>query len=219
MNKLSPLFFKVAFLFFLIAGAGAVRDIPKAQAEALITVNDVNDVVLAGNGRCTLREAIENANTDSDTTSGDCTAGAGDDTIVFKDQGGAPDIYELQAGLQVRDALEIAGLGQDDLSIQAAPFMPDPIFDVMVTLGGSVTFRDMTIRDANGTGNGGGIYNNGSTLFIINSRLRDNGAGHGGGLFNDGGDVTIEMRATRAATHCGYAHFIPRGGEAPETAN
>jgi hypothetical protein len=71
--------------------------------------------------------------------------------------------------------------------------MPDPIFDVMVTLGGSVTFRDMTIRDANGTGNGGGIYNNGSTLFIINSMLRDNGAGHGGGLFNDGGDVTIEM--------------------------
>ncbi|RLC76119.1 MAG: hypothetical protein DRJ03_29230, partial [Chloroflexi bacterium] len=50
-----------------------------------ITVDTIADNTTGGDGYCTLREAINNANTDSDTTSGDCTAGNGDDSIIFSD--------------------------------------------------------------------------------------------------------------------------------------
>ena len=49
---------------------------------ATISVDSANDDTTAGDGACTLREAINNASSDSDTTSGDCAAGeAGSDTL------------------------------------------------------------------------------------------------------------------------------------------
>ncbi|MCC7448008.1 MAG: CSLREA domain-containing protein, partial [Anaerolineae bacterium] len=42
---------------------------------ATITVNSDADNATAGNGLCTLREAINNANTTVDTTGGDCVVG------------------------------------------------------------------------------------------------------------------------------------------------
>ena len=49
---------------------------------ATIAVNSGDDNTSAGDGACTLREAISNASGDSDTSGGDCAAGeAGSDTI------------------------------------------------------------------------------------------------------------------------------------------
>jgi CSLREA domain-containing protein len=48
-----------------------------------ILVNSSADTVIVSDGECTLREAIENANTDSDITGGDCAPGSGTDTILF----------------------------------------------------------------------------------------------------------------------------------------
>ena len=49
---------------------------------ATIAVNSGDDNTSAGDGACTLREAINNASSDSDTSGGDCAAGeAGSDTI------------------------------------------------------------------------------------------------------------------------------------------
>lgn len=56
--------------------------------QSVITVNSNLDNVTAGNGLCTLREAITNANANSETTAGDCAAGAGLDTIAFAIGGG-----------------------------------------------------------------------------------------------------------------------------------
>ena len=51
---------------------------------ATITVDSLADTTTAGDGDCTLREAIANANNDgSDTTGGDCTTGSGADVIDF----------------------------------------------------------------------------------------------------------------------------------------
>jgi CSLREA domain-containing protein len=50
---------------------------------ATITVDSLDDTTTAGDSDCTLREAIANANSDGDTTGGDCTAGTGADTIGF----------------------------------------------------------------------------------------------------------------------------------------
>ncbi len=65
------------------AGAGGLL----AQAASPIVVNDVGDDTTGGNSNCTLREAITNANNNSDTTGGDCAAGSGADTITFSVSG------------------------------------------------------------------------------------------------------------------------------------
>src|SRR5262249_5812513 len=59
---------------------------PVAYA-ATIVVNTTDDNANGGEGKCTLREAINNANADGDTSNGDCTAGDGYDTITFQISG------------------------------------------------------------------------------------------------------------------------------------
>ena len=57
-----------------------------------IEVNTIADNTTAGDGNCTLREAMTNANGNSDTTSGDCLAGSavGTDSITFNIPGAGP---------------------------------------------------------------------------------------------------------------------------------
>jgi CSLREA domain-containing protein len=50
---------------------------------ATITVNSTQDSDNPGDGLCTLREAITNANDDADSSGGDCAAGSGTDAIQF----------------------------------------------------------------------------------------------------------------------------------------
>ncbi|MCB0121648.1 MAG: CSLREA domain-containing protein, partial [Caldilineaceae bacterium] len=71
-----------ALLLALLAGLGLATFQARPAYAAGITVDSAADTV-ATDGACTLREAINNANADADTTSGDCAAGAGDDTITF----------------------------------------------------------------------------------------------------------------------------------------
>src|SRR4051812_6876016 len=88
MKTRRPFFVSVIFsiaLAFVALDAGA----------ATITVNSALDNATAGNGQCTLREAINNANSNSDTTGGDCTAGSGTDTIQFNIGTGTPSITLL----------------------------------------------------------------------------------------------------------------------------
>ncbi len=59
---------------------------PKAYAAALIIVNTTADE-LNSDGDCSLREAIQAANTNARVDA--CTAGSGDDTIVFDPNLGA----------------------------------------------------------------------------------------------------------------------------------
>jgi CSLREA domain-containing protein len=82
------------------AGPDALDDLAVAQrtaeaptlldrgADATITVNSTDDTATSGDGRCTLREAILNANADADTSGGDCAAGSGLDDIAFSIDGG-----------------------------------------------------------------------------------------------------------------------------------
>ena len=70
-------------LLALLVFTGAVSGLPQARA-ATITVNSTADNLTAGDGKCTLREAIGNVGlTGFDSTGGDCAAGSGGDTIVF----------------------------------------------------------------------------------------------------------------------------------------
>ncbi len=77
----------VTDLVLLPVGGGA-PSVASGAAAATITVNTSLDNATAGDGDCTLREALTNANSDSDTTGGDCAAGSGADEIHFSIGGG-----------------------------------------------------------------------------------------------------------------------------------
>ena len=73
-----------------------------------IQVDSAADNLLDGDGQCTLREAIDNANWDADFTSGDCEPGLpGMDTIQI--QTGLPPIVLNGTELQLRKTMQIIG--------------------------------------------------------------------------------------------------------------
>ncbi len=117
MHRLRFLLFAIIFLFASTGPASA----------AVINVNSTDDNLTAGDGNCTLREAIRNANTDSDTTGSDCTAGSGADIINVPagtytlTLGPAGDDAALSGDLDITDAdgLTITGAGAATTIIQA----------------------------------------------------------------------------------------------------
>jgi hypothetical protein len=67
------------YMAVMIAAVGATGGVTQG---ATITVNETEGL-MAGDGSCTLREAIINANNDDQSGSTDCPAGSGADTITF----------------------------------------------------------------------------------------------------------------------------------------
>lgn len=60
---------------FLTLGLILLTAGPAAYAQTTIQVTTTVDNENAGDGECTLREAIINANNNTDSTNGDCAAG------------------------------------------------------------------------------------------------------------------------------------------------
>lgn len=56
---------------------------------------------------------------------------------------------------------------------------------------GAVTISNSTISDSSAFYAGGGVYNNGSTVTLINSTVSRNSSNAGGGIFNIGGTVNL----------------------------
>src|SRR5208337_4569750 len=144
-----------------------------------ITVNNTTDpATTSGNGFCTLREAIDNANAKSDTTSGDCAAGTGTDTINFSVSG---TITLVGSGLPaIVNTLTIDGTGQTvtvsgNGSVQI----------LTVNSSANLTVNDLTITAGGNTTDGGDILNHG-TLTVTNSTISSgNVADDGGGIYSD----------------------------------
>lgn len=161
---------------------------------ATINVNSTADNLTAGDGNCTLREAIRNANSNSDTTSGDCTAGSGADTIILPagtytlSIPGANEDAAATGDLDITGTLTITGDGAAttvieactvDQKIAACPGgsgIVDRVLDIQ--FGANVTITGVMIRHGNDSG--GGIRNQG-TLDLTDSVVTDNTtAGQGG---------------------------------------
>ena len=101
----------------LLSGDPAADDLVVVPEGDVILVDSTADTAIAGDGQCTLREAIVNANTDSDATLGDCTPGKLPpevDRIEFALPGVGPHrIFLADAGLPaVTDRVVIDGLTQ-----------------------------------------------------------------------------------------------------------
>ena len=99
---------------------------PLPLSPATIAVDDATSTV-ATDGRCSLREAINNANSDSDTTGGDCTAG--DD------------------GLDTIELLTDIGLTAVDNEFDGANGLPVITTDVIVDGNDHVVERDSSAPD------------------------------------------------------------------------
>jgi uncharacterized repeat protein (TIGR02543 family)/CSLREA domain-containing protein len=163
--------FNLLVLITLLALTFGAAGVTPAYA-AGITVNTNTDNVTT-DGLCSLREAINNANSDSDTTGGDCIAGSGADTITFA---GDYTINLETAQLQISQDVTIDGSGQT-IIINGPGSSCVTCFRVfnISTAGKTVVMKHLTI--ANGwlsSGEGSAIANNGSTVTISDSNFNNN---------------------------------------------
>ena len=124
----------------------------------VITVNNTTDPAsTSGNGFCTLREAINNANAKSDTSGGDCAAGSGTDIIIFSvsgtitlgTNGTLPAIANTSPG-----SLTIDSNGQT-ITVDGA----DSHQVLIVNAGATLNLFLLTIAHGNASAAGGGISN------------------------------------------------------------
>ena len=181
-----------AFVFnYQRVSAGKKSKREESEPFAAIVVNDLGDNTTAGDGKCTLREAINNANTNSDTTSGDCAAGSGADTITFSVSG----TIFLQSTLPgINSDMTIDGLGQS-VTISGDSDQ-NGVGDVHIFDSGSVTWnlKNLTITKGfipnNGTnGRGGAIATNNTNLNVYRVTFIGNNADHGGSCCGGGGAI------------------------------
>ena len=156
------------------------------RADSTITVNRTFDTIVH-DGDCTLREAILNANTDSDTTSGDCLAGSGNDTIVFDSGLG---VNTITLGSTLPNIVDVDGLtinGDNRITLSGN----DSVRVLYVSSGALLTLQNISVTHGSTT-QGGGLYNDGGTVIISHSVFSNNSASNGGGgVMNNGGTLTI----------------------------
>ncbi|HXD90928.1 MAG TPA: right-handed parallel beta-helix repeat-containing protein, partial [Candidatus Binataceae bacterium] len=144
-----------------------------------ITVNSLADsATTSGNGFCDLREAIDNAQSNTDTTGGDCAVGMGNATIYF----GVSGTITLTSDLPSigSTTLTVDGVGQT-ITIDG-----DSLYGWQNTVG-PLTLNNLTIAH----GSSSAITNEGH-LTVTNVTFSDNSAGSGdGGAINNLANLTV----------------------------
>ncbi|MEM7048867.1 MAG: CSLREA domain-containing protein [Acidobacteriota bacterium] len=153
---------------------------------AEITVTAVSDGIVADN-RCTLREAIEAANTDSAFMG--CDPGLGHDTILFVLEStyaitvaGGNEDDNLTGDFDIRDDVTLRPAAGLTATISGSDL--DRVFDVHE--GADLTIEGLTVEQGDGVTSGGGIQTRelASKLRLISARIESNRSTlFGGGLY------------------------------------
>src|SRR5438552_362952 len=155
--------------------------VPASPALAAGITVTTNDDELNTDGDCSLREAIEAANTDAAVDA--CTAGSGADDIGF-DSGVTGAITLGMGALSVTTDLTVIGPGAGSLTVSGGG--ASLVLDV--GSGATVILDGLTVAD--GTADGVGGISNSGTLTIADSIVSDNtstGFGNAaGGILNNG---------------------------------
>lgn len=206
------------FLFPFYLGLNPASTAYAAIINVTTTADELDGIT--GNGVCSLREAIENANNDNaDQT--DCLSGSGDDVITLP-----AGIYKISADLIITDDLTIIGAGADVTVLDRNAYTAVVTQRVFYIASGlTVNLNDITVQNghAEGYDNGGGIYNQNATLNINDCAISSNSAGtiglkdsgYGAGIFNDGGDLKISTStiSNNVAVHRGGGIANENGGK------
>lgn len=174
---------------FLAAGPGQV-----AQA-ATLSVNTTADELNSG-GDCSLREAIQAANTDVAVDA--CLAGGGADTIDLPAGtytlgiAGKDEESNATGDLDITANLTINGAGLATTTVEGAGSNFDRVFDV--ASGVTSEISGVTIQNGSihsGSDPSGGGIRNGGTLTVERSALRDNTSNQDGGGIVNSGTLTV----------------------------
>ncbi len=176
----------------LLAATLGVLPVPVAHAAGTINVNTTDDEFNADFGECSLREAIESANTN--TNFGGCMrSGTAPYTIsvpanTYTLTGALGEDNNSSGDLDIRASMTINGAGAGSTIIDGNN--NDRVFHIDPTgIGGlTVNISGVTIQNGAATFHGGGIYNDSSTVNVTDSTLSGN---QGRGIYNYGGTVTI----------------------------
>ena len=198
-----------------VAGAALLLALAHGVGHAAtITVTTNIPAINAADGKCSLIEAIENANAEAlPRPHTDCAAGdAGADIIVLPKAthalGAVNNDTFYATGLPVITS-EITIEGHDAKITRKASAPRFRLLAVSAT--GDLTLKDVTLSGGDAEGYGGAIHNEG-TLTIQNSTVSGNDAGFiGGGISNYLGTITID-HSTISGNTAGKGSFIGAGG-------
>ena len=181
-------------LIFLATQSGMVIAVPDSPG-AIITVNATGDTFgePENDSTCSLREAIQSANTD--TAFGGCTAGdLGTDTIVLGSAiyymyGTPGDEANAFGDFDVLSPIVIQGLGIQQTIIDGNSI--DRLFHVHET--GSLSLNNLTLQHGQAAEDGGAILNE-KTVILQNVSLLSNQALRNGGAYATLATTTLAPR-------------------------
>lgn len=191
-----------------------------------ITVDDGAVAVLFGDGLCSLREAIINANTDSEYSGGDCEPGNGMDTIILVPGSvyTISNIYEASRGLPlITSIITIEGRGarivreggwDECLRIfKVGELGQLKLVNITISKGGYHKSTPFGSYEGKNCG-GGGIWSDG-VLELIDVAILSNSAGQGlgGGIASNGEAhlLRVLVQGNRTESY-GRAGGIANGG-------
>jgi CSLREA domain-containing protein len=153
-----------------------------------ITVDSLSDTV-ADDEHCTLREAINSANSDPtlEPATGECANGSGADTITFDSSlSGTP----ITLASQLPIITDSAGLTIDGGNAHITVSGNNAVRVFQVSPGGKLTLNNLTVANGNTRASGGGISSSG-VVTVNNSTFVDNSGGSGGAILNQSGTLTV----------------------------
>jgi len=194
----------IRFLLSITLIFGWLTPSPIARAAGL-TVDSLADTI-AADSKCTLREAMQNANNNA-ATNADCAAGDGADAITFGVSG------TITLGSILPYITDAAGLTLDGAG-QAVTISGNNAVQVMVvSRNSSLALNNLTIANGRTETFGGGI-NNGGTLVVATSVFSGNNAASpgGGGIFNNGTLTVTDSTFTGNGTSAGSGGGIYSNG-------
>jgi CSLREA domain-containing protein len=209
-RKLPVLLNALMILSVLVGGLGL-----PAGTHALglaIEVNTSADNTIK-DGKCSLREAITNANVNWQFYM-DCDTGFSDDGIYFSDSLGTATITLTSALPPIKDPAGLVIDGEHDITISGGNLYQ--VFSVtqigqltldalkvkngksqITNIGGAIwNAGTLEIRNCffinNSANSGGAIFNGIARLTIKNSNFQNNKSSNGGAIYNEGGQISIE---------------------------
>lgn len=169
----------------------AILAISQAVSAATITVTTTSDTPVVG--ECSLREALQAANTD--TAVGSCIAGTGPGDTVMVPAGNY--VFSTAADLDIRDDTNVIGAGAASTTIDGNGL--SRIFDVANS---TSTLEGLTITGGSTGGDGGGIESESSQLTIRDSVITGNSSGSdGGGIDSDGNSNSLTLIRTEVSNN------------------
>jgi CSLREA domain-containing protein len=160
----------------------------RVRAANVITVTTMADN-LTDDGLCSLREAINNANNDSDTSVADCGSGFGLDTIAF-----ATGITTITPGSELPYITDADGLfinGGGDVTLNGN----NSLRLLYVNFSGVLTLQNITVINGSSTA-GSGVFNEGTVMITNTTFSGNNSTGNGGGFANNFGAAAFIANST-----------------------